>query len=50
MICETKGVNLDRIMNKFRENDYEKIDRLFELHKYYYCLFKEFDIACLKNE
>ena len=32
MLLELKGVNLDRVVNKFRENDFELIDRLFEMH------------------
>lgn len=29
------GVNFDRVFYKFKENSFEKIDRLIELHKYY---------------
>ncbi|CAI2370204.1 unnamed protein product [Moneuplotes crassus] len=31
----TKGVEFDRVFYKFKENKFEKIDRLIELHKYY---------------
>lgn len=35
ILRSTSGVNFDRVFYKFKENSFEKIDRLIELHKYY---------------
>lgn len=36
LLKESESINLERVVNKFRENDYEKIDRLFEFHSNYF--------------
>lgn len=41
LVKESKGLTLERVINKFRENDYEKIYRLFELHNYHFGYINE---------
>ena len=35
LLKNTTDVFLDRVMNKFKEKDYEKIERLFEIYRNY---------------
>lgn len=41
LIKNSKGLPLERVINKFRENDFEKIDRLFEIHGIYFGYINE---------
>ncbi|KRX06697.1 Armadillo-type fold [Pseudocohnilembus persalinus] len=43
LIKDTKSLHQERVVNKFRESDFEKIDRLFELHNYYFGYINEID-------
>jgi hypothetical protein len=35
LLKNTSDVFLDRVINKFKENEFEKVERLFELFKFY---------------
>jgi uncharacterized protein YozE (UPF0346 family) len=41
--CTTE-VHFDRVFYKFRENEFEKVERLIEMHKYYTQKLGDFDI------
>eukprot|EP00484_Ammonia_sp_Unknown_P019967 CAMPEP_0197027484 /NCGR_PEP_ID=MMETSP1384-20130603/7376_1 /TAXON_ID=29189 /ORGANISM="Ammonia sp." /LENGTH=592 /DNA_ID=CAMNT_0042456335 /DNA_START=20 /DNA_END=1798 /DNA_ORIENTATION=+ len=44
LFCNLSNVNLWRLMKKFREKDYTKIDRLIELHTKYLTRLEENDL------
>ena len=35
LLKNTNDVFLDRVLNKFKENEFEKIERLIEIYKFY---------------
>lgn len=35
LLKNTSDVFLDRVVNKFKENEFEKVERLFDLYKFY---------------
>lgn len=41
---------MDRLINKFVENDFEKVDRMIELHEKYFNAVKEFDKTMEKSK
>ena len=54
LFCNLSDVNLLRLMNKFKEKDYSKIDRLIELHTKYMTRLEDNDLKerelRMKNE
>ena len=43
LLKNTSDVFLDRVINKFKEKEFEKIERLFEIYKFYQDEAKEIE-------
>jgi len=50
LVCNLTGVYLDRIVNKFKEGDGDKIDRLIELYEQYLKRFKAYKALTGEDE